>query len=85
HTQDNRARPGTTFGASVNFGSTKYNQSLLNNPYQNYQNQLSSSIAYTKNFNNKVNISLNLNHNQNSNTHLVNMNLPTATVSVVTL
>jgi hypothetical protein len=83
HSQDTRARPGTTFNASVNFGSTKYNQSLLNNPYQNYQNQLSSSIAYTKNFNNKSNLSLNLNHNQNNNTHLVNLNLPTVTYSVV--
>ncbi|MBS1643294.1 MAG: LPS-assembly protein LptD [Bacteroidetes bacterium] len=84
HTQDTRSRPGTTFGASVQFGSTKFNQTLLNNPYQNYQNQLSSSISYSKNFNNKVNLSLNLNHNQNNNTHLVNLNFPTATLSVVT-
>ncbi|MBN8835984.1 MAG: LPS-assembly protein LptD [Sphingobacteriia bacterium] len=85
HSQDNRARPGTTFGASVNFGSTKYNQTLLNNPYQNYLNQLSSSISYSKNFNNKANLSLNINHNQNSNTHLVNLSLPNASVSVMTI
>jgi len=84
HNQDTRARPGTTFGANVQFGSTKFNQSLLNNPYQNYQNQLSSSISYSRNFNNKANLSLNLNHNQNNNTHLVNLNFPTATFSVVT-
>ena len=85
HQQDTRARPGTTFGASVQFGSTKFNQTLLNNPYQNYQNQLSSSISYAKNFNNKANLSLNLNHNQNNNTHLVNLNFPSATFSVVTI
>ncbi len=84
HTRDNRARPGTNFSASVNFGSTKFNQSLLNNPYQNFQNQLSSSISYSKDWNGKFNMSLNLNHNQNSVTKLVNMNLPTANFNVVT-
>jgi hypothetical protein len=84
HTRDNRARPGTNFSASVNFGSTKFNQSLLNNPYQNFQNQLSSSISYSKDWKGKVNLSLNLNHNQNSVSKLVNLNLPTANLNVVT-
>ncbi|NIM34464.1 MAG: hypothetical protein GTN67_03190, partial [Hydrotalea flava] len=69
--------PGTTFSANVNFGSTKFNQYLLNNPFQNFQNQLSSSISYSKDFGGKSNISVNLNHNQNSVTGLVNLNLPT--------
>ncbi len=84
HSRDNRARPGTSFSANVNFGSTKFNQSLLNNPFQNYQNQLSSSISYTKDWNGKYNLSLNANHNQNSNLRLVNLNLPTANFNVVT-
>lgn len=84
HSRDNRARPGTSFGASVNFGSTKFNQSLLNNPYQNYQNQLASSINYSKDWAGKYNLSLNANHSQNSNLRLVNMNLPTANFNVVT-
>ncbi|PZX65657.1 putative LPS assembly protein LptD [Hydrotalea sandarakina] len=84
HTRDNKARPGTTFSANVNFGSTKYNQYVLNNPFVNFQNQLSSSISYSKDFGGKSNISVNLNHNQNSNTGLVNLNLPTISYNVNT-
>jgi LPS-assembly protein len=84
HSKDNRARPGTNFSANVNFGSTKFNQLLINNPYQNFNNQLSSSINYAKDWNGKYNLSLNLNHNQNSVTKLINMNLPTANFNVVT-
>ena len=85
HSRDNRARPGTNFSANVNFGSTKFNQSLLNNPFQNYQNQLSSSISYTKDWRGKFNLSVNINHNQNSISRLVNLNLPTASFNVNTL
>jgi hypothetical protein len=85
HTSDTRARPGTQFGASVNFGSTKFNKSLLNNPYQNFNNQLGSSINYSKDWNGKYNLSVNANHNQNSNTGLVNMNLPTVNFNMVTI
>lgn len=42
HTMDPRARPGTTFSASVNAGSTKFNQFVSNNPTRNFQNQLNS-------------------------------------------
>jgi LPS-assembly protein len=84
HSKDNRARPGTNFSANVNFGSTKFNQLLLNNPYQNYNNQLGSSINYSKDWNGKYNLSLNLNHNQNSVTKLINLNLPTANFNVAT-
>ena len=84
HNRDSRARPGTSFSANVNFGSTKFNQLLLNNPYQNFQNQLSSSVNYTKDWKGKYNLSFNLNHNQNSVSRLVNMNLPTMNFNVVT-
>lgn len=84
HSRDNRARPGTNFSASVNFGSTRFNRTLLNNPFQNFQNQLSSTINYTKDWRGKYNLSLNANHNQNNNTRLVNLNLPTVNFNVVT-
>ena len=84
HSRDSKARPGTNFSANVNFGSTKFNSNILNNPYQNFNNQLQSSIAYSKSWDGKYNLSLNLNHNQNNNTKLVNMSLPTGTFSVVT-
>ena len=85
HSQDTKARPGTSFTTSVNFGSTKFNRNILNNPFQNFNNQLQSSIAYTKNWDGKYNLSLNLNHDQNNNTKLVNLSLPNATFSVITL
>jgi hypothetical protein len=82
HNVDGKARPGTTFGANVNFGSTKYNKSLYNNPYQNYNNKLTSSISYGKNFNNKANLSVNINHDQDNNTHLVHVGLPSIAFSL---
>jgi hypothetical protein len=85
HSRDNRARPGTSFSANVNFGSTKFNQSLLNNPFQNYQNQLSSSISYSKDWRGKFNMSLNINHNQNSVSRLVNLSLPNVNFNMVTM
>ncbi|MBH2004656.1 MAG: LPS-assembly protein LptD [Sphingobacteriia bacterium] len=84
HSRDSKARPGTSFSANVNFGSSRYNQTVLNNPYINFQNQLSSSVSYSKDWRGKYNMSVNLNHNQNSNTRLVNMNLPTVNFNVVT-
>ena len=85
HSMDQRARPGTSFSANVNFGSTKYNRLLLNNPFQNYQNQISSSISYTKTWDNKYNLSVNLNHNQNNNLGLVNMSLPNINFNAITI
>ena len=94
HSVDSRARPGTTFSANVNAGSTKYNQLLpngsqLSNRSQtpiNFQNQLGSSIAYSKTWAGKpYNLTLTANHNQNNSTHLINISLPDAGFSVSTL
>ncbi len=85
HSRDNRARPGTNFTASVNFGSTRFNQNLLNNPIQNFQNQLTSSISYTKDWKGKINMSVNATHNQNNNTRLVNLSLPNIGFNMVTV
>jgi len=84
HQMDNRALPGTSFSANVNFGSSKYNTYLLNNPYQNYQNRLSSSISYAKSWNNLYNLSINLNHSQNTNQRTVNLSLPNINFNAVT-
>ncbi len=84
HSQDPRVRPGTNFSASVNFASSAYNKTVLNNPYLNYQNQLSSTISYSKDFRGKANLSVAANHNQNNNTHLVNLSLPNTSFNVNT-
>ena len=86
HSVDSRARPGTTFSASVNAGSTKFNQYIPNNAQLNFQNQLGSSIAYSKSWKDKpYNLTLSANHNQNNSTRLVNVSLPDAGFSVSTL
>lgn len=86
HSVDGKARPGTTFSANVNVGSTKYNQFIPNSPRQNFTNQLSSSIAYSKMWAGKpYNLTLSANHNQNNNTRLMNVTLPDAGFSVNTI
>jgi lipopolysaccharide assembly outer membrane protein LptD (OstA) len=85
HSVDSRARPGTTFSASVNAGSTRHNQYIPNRPYQNFQNQLYSSIAYSKQWQGKpYSLQLSANHNQNNATQLVNIVLPDAGFTVTT-
>ena len=85
HNVDSKARPGQSFSASVNAGSQKYNQYQVTNPTRTFQNQLSSSIAYSKNWNNKYNLTVTANHSQNNNTGLINLNLPTIGFTVNTL
>ena len=84
HSRDSKARPGTNFSASVNAGSTKFNRYVSNNNLVNFNNQLSSSINYTKDWRGKYNLSVNANHSQNNVTRLINLNLPTVNFSAVT-
>jgi lipopolysaccharide assembly outer membrane protein LptD (OstA) len=86
HSADTRARPGTSFSANVNSSSTTYNENVPNNPNLNFQNQLSSSIAYSKTWVDKpYNLTISANHNQNNKTRLVNFNLPDVGFTVNTL
>lgn len=82
HSQDSKARPGTTFSASVNFSSpsnNKYNSTSVN---EALQNQISSSISYSKNWNGKMNLSVNALHSQNSRDSSYSFTLPNLTFSV---
>ena len=85
HSRDSKARPGSSFSASVNAGSTKFNRFVSNNSLQNFQNSLSSSINYTKDWGGKYNLSVSANHSQNGNSGLINLNLPTASFNVLTI
>ena len=86
HTVDSRARPGTVFSANVNAGSSKYNRYVPNSPQLNYQNQMSSSIAYSKSWAGKpYQLSLTANHSQNNQTRLFNVSLPNASFTVNTI
>ncbi|RYZ24409.1 MAG: LPS-assembly protein LptD [Chitinophagaceae bacterium] len=86
HSVDQRARPGVNFSASVNAGSTKYNQFVTSSLQRNVQNQLASSISYAKNWIGKpFSLTLSANHSQNSQTGIINLTLPDATFSVNTI
>ena len=83
---DTKSRPGVTFNANVNAGSTKFNQQVPNNPTRNFSNQLSSSIAYAKVWKDKpYNISVNANHSQNTNLGIINITLPDVSFNLNTL
>ncbi len=85
HSMDSKARPGVSFSASVNAGSSGFNRNIPNNPYKNFQNQMSSSIAYSKSWQDgKYNLSMQANHNQNNMTKLINVQLPTLSFSTTT-
>ena len=82
HTQDAKAHPGTTFSASVNFSSpsnSRYNSRSVD---EALQNQVSSSISYSHNWNGKFNLSVNALHNQNSRDSSYSFTLPNVTFSV---
>ena len=82
HTQDSKAHPGTTFSASVNFSSpsnSRYNSRSVD---EALQNQVSSSVSYSRNWNGKVSLSVNALHNQNSRDSSYSFTLPNVTLSV---
>jgi len=82
HSQDAKARPGTSFSASVNFSSpsnSKYNSRGVT---EALQNQISSSISYGRNWNGKFNLSVNALHSQNSRDSSYTFTLPNVTFSV---
>lgn len=77
HSADTKARPGVSFSASVNAGSSKFNQNVPNNVVRNFNNQLNSSISYSKVWKDKpFNIAVVANHSQNTNSKQINIGLP---------
>jgi len=84
HSQDTKARPGTTFSASVNAGSTQYNKYVSNNAARNYANNLTSSITYSKTWDH-YNLTVSANHQQNSVSRLVTLNLPSIGFTATTI
>ncbi len=86
HNQDSKAAANSRFSASVNLGSSKYfRQSVnMNNVGSTLNNNLSSSVSYSKTFPTipQVNLSLSATHSQNTNTEQIDMTLPTFQASV---
>ena len=82
HSQDSKAHPGTTFSASVNFSSPSNSRYNSRSVQEAQQNQISSSISYSHNWNGKFNLSVNALHNQNSRDSSYSITLPNVTFSV---
>lgn len=89
HTQRQEANPGTSFSASVNFGTNSYFQNTGANSTYDYnqliRNNMSSSISYGKVFaDGKVNFTSSLSHRQDMSSGNVYLQLPTFSLNVAT-
>lgn len=89
HTQRQEANPGTSFSASVNFGTGSYYQNTgANGTYdltQLTRNNMSSSISYGRVFaDGKVNFTSNLSHRQDITSGRVDLELPSFNLNVAT-
>ena len=86
HGQDAKAAANSRFSASVNLGSSQYFRQSVNmtNVGSTLNNNLSSSVSYSKTFQTvpQVNMSLSATHSQNTNTEQIDMTLPTFQASV---
>ncbi len=84
HSMDQKARPGTTFRASVNFSSPSYNQyNNQTNIQTALQNQVSSSISYGKTWaGTPFSLTINALHSQNSRDSSYSVTLPNLTFTV---
>lgn len=87
HTQLQEANPGTTFSASVMFGTSSYAQNTAANASYNVQeitrNSMNSSISYGRTFaDGKVNLTTSMRHSQDMAAQTVSLDLPTFSLSV---
>ena len=89
HRQDSKANPNTTFTASVNFATSSYEKTNINNLYNAQamaQNTKTSSVSYSRNFpDQKLNISLSANIAQTTRDSSISMTLPDLNISLSTI
>jgi len=85
HSKDSKSSPNSTFSASVNFGSSDYFKQSVNqlNTSNFLNNNLSSSISYSKSFPGSagIRVALTTSMSQNTNSKHVYLTLPTLTLS----
>ncbi len=90
HSQGANARPGTTFSASVNAGTSSYNQITAGtgtyDANQILRNTMSSSVSYGKVFGNGLfNLTSALTHSQEIQTKTISLTLPQVSLNMSTL
>lgn len=84
HTQDAKARPNSTFSASVNFKSSGYNKYQSTATQDYLTNTTSSSISYqmSKILNSPFSMSMNIQHTQNTRDSSISLTLPNFTLTM---
>ncbi len=81
HRQDPKARPKSTFSASVNFGSSTYNKYNPVSAQDHLTNTFGSSISYSTTIKNKLAFSAALRHTQNTTNKTISFTLPDISLS----
>src|SRR5690606_10227624 len=77
HQVDPRARPGSSFSAAVNFGTSSYNRYQSFNVANALDNQYNSSISYSKSWAGKpYSFTAALRHNQSTQSRRVTVSFP---------
>ncbi|TDQ12111.1 putative LPS assembly protein LptD [Pedobacter metabolipauper] len=88
HNQNANSKPGTTFSASVNAGTSSFNARTAGggsyDPSQIAQNTMQSSIAYGRVFDNGINFASTIGGSQETAGKTVTLNMPTISLSVPT-
>ena len=83
HQQDAKFRPNSTFSASVNYSTSKYNQYNATDINDYVSAQTSSSIAYSKSWSGKpFSLSITGNHSQSLRDSSMSLSLPTVVFNV---
>ncbi len=87
YNQDGKARPNSRFSATVNFGTSGFNQLFASNTNFNYlNNTYQSSISYSQTIPyTPFNFTISADHTQSTLTHLVNVSLPTFAFNMNTI
>ncbi len=86
HSQNANAKPGTTFSASVNAGTSGYQRATGANNTNDFRqitaNTLNSSIAYGKNFSNGINFTAAFRSDQETQNKTISITLPQISLNV---
>ena len=89
HRQDAKANPNSTFSASVNFSTSSYERTNIDNLYNSQlmsQNTKTSSVSYSRNFfNNLLSISATANIAQTMRDSSISVTLPDLNISLSTV
>jgi len=88
HSQNANARPGTNFSASVDAGTSSFNENTAGGSTYDYnqftKNTLRSSVSYGKVFGNGINLSIAADGSQETQDKTVSLRLPDVSLSVPT-